>query len=52
MRSRTSPAVGLVDLVDDPAVGEEHGAVGVGRGHRVVGHHDDGLAELAHRACA
>ena len=39
-------------LVDDPAVGEEHGAVGVRGGDRVVGDHHDRLAELAHGACA
>ena len=41
---------GLAQLVDDPAVGEEHDAVGVGRGARVVGHHDDGLAEGRRRS--
>ena len=39
-------AVRLAQLVDDPAVGEEDHPVGVGRGHRVVGDHHDGLAEL------
>src|ERR671911_278817 len=34
--------------VDDATVGEEHDAVGVGGGHRVVGDHHDGLAELVH----
>src|SRR4051794_39088897 len=37
---------GLVDLGDDAAVGEEHGAVGVRRGDGVMGDHDDRLAEL------
>ena len=37
-----------VEVVDDPPVGEEHGAVGVRRGDGVVGDHDDRLAELAH----
>src|SRR5579871_2354853 len=39
----------LRHLVDDAPVGEEHDAVRVRRGHRVVGHHDDGLAPRAHR---
>ena len=30
-------------VVDDPAVGQEHDTVGVRRGHRIVGDHDDGL---------
>ena len=37
---------GVVHLVDDPAVGQEHDAVGVGGGDRVVGDHHDGLAEV------
>ena len=37
------------ELVDDVAVGEEHHPVGVGGGHRVVGDHHDGLAEVARR---
>src|SRR3954470_15266490 len=37
---------GLVDLTGDPAVGQQHHAVGVGRGPRVVGDHDDGLPGL------
>ena len=36
--------VGVAQLVDDPAVGQEHHAIGVRRRHRVVGHHHDGLA--------
>jgi hypothetical protein len=36
-------------LVDDPPVGEEHDAVGVGGGDRVVGDHHDGLLVRAHR---
>src|SRR5271166_4642644 len=36
----------LGQLVDDVAVGQEDDAVGVGGPVRVVGHHDDGLAEL------
>ena len=39
---------GLGQLVDDLAVGEEQHPVGVGRGHRVVGDHHDGLAEVGH----
>ena len=39
-------------LVDDATVGEEHDAVGVAGGHRVVGDHHDRLAELARRRCA
>src|SRR5215218_10139836 len=37
------------DLVDDFAVGQENHPVGVGSRVRVVGHHDNGLAVLAHR---
>ena len=44
MISSTPLAVGLAQLVDDPAVGEEDDPVGVGRGDRVVGDHHDGLA--------
>ena len=40
---------GSVHLVDDVAVGEEQHAVGVGGRGRVVGDHDDGLAELTDR---
>src|SRR5688500_3041259 len=40
----------VAHLVDHPAVREEDHAVGVARGNRVVGHHDDGLAELVDRA--
>jgi hypothetical protein len=43
-------AVGFAHLVDDLAVGQEHDAVGEGRGDGVVGHHHDGLAELIDRA--
>ena len=32
------------DVAGDPAVGEQHDAVGVGGGRRVVGDHDDGAA--------
>ena len=46
MRSSTRPAVGSLHLVDDAAVGEEHDPVGVAGGDRVVGDHDDRLAEL------
>ena len=42
----------VAHLVDDLAVGEEDHAVGVAGGDRVVGHHDDGLAELVDRALA
>ena len=37
----------VVDVGDDPTVGEEHRPVGIGRGDRVVGDHHDRLAELA-----
>ena len=47
IRARIAGAVGLVELVDDAAVGEERGSVRVGRGGGVVGHHDDRLAEVA-----
>ena len=40
----------VAQLVDDPTVGEEHDPVGVGRGHRVVGDHDDGLAVVVDAA--
>src|ERR1700761_4940450 len=36
----------LVQVADDGAVGQEHHPVGVRRPARVVGDHDDGLAEL------
>ena len=49
MRSRTESAVGVGQLVDDVAVGQEDDPVGVGRPVGVVGHHDDRLAELGHR---
>ena len=39
-------------LVDDATVGEEDDPVGVAGRDRVVGHHDDRLAELAARRCA
>ena len=48
MRSRTASAVGSLDLVDDAAVGEEDDPVGVAGRARVVGDHDDGLAQLPH----
>ena len=51
MTSRTLLAVGVAQLVDDPAVGEEDDAVGVRRRHRVVGDHHDGLAVVGRR-CA
>src|SRR5499427_921925 len=41
---------GLVEPAGDPPVGEEDNPVGVAGSHRVVGDHDDGLAELAHAA--
>src|SRR5215510_6022276 len=40
----------LVEPAGDPAVGEEHDPVGVAGGHRVMGDHDDRLAELTHAA--
>src|SRR3712207_4107232 len=40
---------GLEHLVDDAPVGQEDDAVGVAGRHRVVGHHDDGLAHVLHR---
>ena len=47
--SVTDARVGPVDLAGHPAVGQQHHPVGVrGRG-RVVGDHDDGLAQLADR---
>ena len=46
MRSSTRLGGRVVQLVDDAAVGEEHDAVGVRRGDRVVGDHDDGLAHV------
>ena len=39
-------------LADHLAVGQEHDPVGVRGAARVVGHHDDRLAELRDRACA
>src|SRR5918995_1636938 len=42
--------VGLVDLVDDLAVGEEDHPVAVRRGYGVVGNHHHGLPELVHAA--
>src|SRR5215213_8094655 len=39
----------LVQLVDDGAVGEEHDAVGVARGVRVVRDHHDRLPEIVDR---
>ena len=50
-RGRAS-AVGSRDLVDDLAVGEEHDAVGVAGGDRVVRDHHDRLAEVAAPRCA
>src|SRR6478609_2454637 len=40
----------LEHLVDDPAVRQEQHPVGVAGGIGVVRHHDDGLAEIPHRA--
>src|SRR5574340_1698281 len=37
---------GLTQLVDDLPVGQEHDAVGVARGTRIVRHDDHGLSEL------
>ena len=48
MRSRTTSAVGIEDLADEAAVGEEDDTVGVAGRHGVVGHHHDRLAELTH----
>src|SRR5690606_31121824 len=39
----------IVHVVDDAPVRQEHDAVRVAGGHRVVGHHRDGLAELVDR---
>ena len=39
-----------VDLVADPAVGDDEDPVGVGRGLRVVGDEDDGLVALDARS--
>ena len=39
----------LEHLVDDVAVGQEQDPVGVAGGGRVVGDHDDGLAEFLDR---
>ena len=47
--SRTAVGGRFEHLVDDLPVGEEDHPVGVGGGVGVVGDHDDGLAELAHR---
>ncbi len=49
MRSSTMSGVGIGHVVDDATVGEEQGAVGVGRGLRIVGDHHDRLAHLPHR---
>ena len=43
-------AVGVAQLVDDAAVGEEDDAVGVRRGDRVVGHHHHRLAVVVDAA--
>src|SRR5262245_12912113 len=40
----------LPHLIDDPAVREEHDAVGVAGRGRVVGDHDDRLVHLVHGA--
>jgi hypothetical protein len=37
---------GVWEVVDQPAVGQEQGPVGVGGGGGAVGDHDDGLAEV------
>src|SRR5699024_7602018 len=37
---------GVGELADDPAVGEQEDAVGVGGGARIVGDDHDGLAEV------
>ena len=52
MISSTWSRSGLAHLVDDPAVGEEHDAVGVRRGDRVVGDHHDRLAVVGDAASA
>ena len=49
MVSRTAVGGRVVQFADHRAVGEEDDAVGVGGRVRVVGHHDDGLAERADR---
>ena len=49
MRSSTESGVGSASSSDHLAVGEEDHPVGVGRPAGIVGDHDDGLAELAHR---
>src|SRR5438445_8400558 len=41
--------VGVVELVDDRAVGEEDDAIRVPSSDRVVGDHDDGLVEIVDR---
>src|SRR6478672_1107288 len=43
-------ALGVVQLVDDAAVGQEDDAVGVRRRHRVVRHHDHGLGMVVDAA--
>src|SRR5580704_11043846 len=39
----------VLELAHNLAVGQEDDPVGVGRAVRVVGHHDDGLAQLRNR---
>src|SRR3954447_9027738 len=36
----------VLQLARQPAVGQEHDAVGIARGARIVGDHDDGLPEV------
>ena len=48
LEHRVGGRVGQV--AHDLAVGQEHHPVGIGRAVGVVGDHDDGLAELGHRA--
>ena len=48
MWSSTASGVGIGQLVGDATIGEEDHAVRVAGRDRVVGHHDDRLAELAH----
>ena len=50
MVSSTCSRVGVAQLVDDPAVGEEEHPVGVRRRHRVVGDHHDRLPVLVDAA--
>ena len=45
-RSATWSASGALERPGEAAVGQEQDAVGVGGGDRVVGDHDDGLAEV------